>query len=400
MEPTVGRVKEPVICHICDFQPEYGGSFVETLIHLNRYCRDNLNMGIFCIFPVNARNKNWLKRLNEEGVRYGFIPRRKNIMRHTRLLLQDYEPLIIHTHFFMFDLSALLMKLLLYRNCTVVWHYHNPTEFTLKQRIKDAFKIRFCFKYFGDRSIAVGDGVYESMRAAGFMPQKTVLIHNSVDTSRFLNKDEVPTEVQRDLRTSKEDFVFLLLGWDPLRKGVDIFLRAAEEMSRSNYKRCRFLVVGRPPTRTFVSKLLSQSNLNHDAFQVIDPIEDFGCLLRGVDVFVSASRSEGLTYAVLESMTAGKVVISSDIPAVRETYGRSIGVFLFPSEDWKRLAELMEKVLLLQLDERRTLGQANSQYVIENHSLDRWSAKVGQLYKELIAAHKEMLTEDPKGVTS
>jgi glycosyltransferase involved in cell wall biosynthesis len=106
--------------------------------------------------------------------------------------------------------------------------------------------------------------------------------------------------------------------------------------------------------------------------------------LKGVDVLVSASRSEGLTYAVLESMTAGKVVLLSDIPSVRETFGRSKGVWLYPSEDWKMLAALMEKVLLLQSYERQSLGQANSQYVIENHSLDRWSEQIGQLYKELI----------------
>jgi hypothetical protein len=52
------------------------------------------------------------------------------------------------------------------------------------------------------------------------------------------------------------------------------------------------------------------------------------------------------------------------------------------------LAELMEKVLLLQSDEKQSLGKANSQYAIENHSLDRWSEKVGQLYKELIGGAK------------
>jgi glycosyltransferase involved in cell wall biosynthesis len=391
MEPRVGVVKEPIICHICDFQPEYGGSFVEALVHLNRYCRHNLNVRIFCIFPDNARDKNWLKRLDDEDMRYGFIPRQRNIVRHVRLLLKNHDPLILHTHFFLFDLSVVFMKLLFYKNCKIVWHYHNPAELTLKQRIKDAFKIRLCFNHFADRCIAVGDGVYESMRAAGFMPQKTVLIYNAVNTSRFRNKCKVMPEARRDLGISREDIVFLLLGWDPVRKGVDIFLRAAEEMCRRSYKNCRFLVVGRTETRKFVSQLSCNSDLSCNSFRVIDPVEDFSLLLKGINVLVSASRSEGLTYAVLESMTAGKVILHSDIRSVRETYGRSKGVWLFPSEDWKMLAELMERVVLLQSAEIQSLGQANSQYVIENHSLDQWSEKVGQLYKELIEGREQSL---------
>ena len=393
MESRAGVVKEPVICHICDFQPEYGGSFIEALVHLNRYCRRHLNIGIFCIFPVNARSRNWLKILDEEGMRYGFIPRQRSIVRHVRLLLQNYNLLILHTHFFLFDLSAIFMKLIFFRNSKIVWHYHNPTELTLKQRIKDRFKIRLCFNHFGDRCIAVGDGVYKSILDAGIAREKAVLIHNGVSITRFLNNSKLALNVQDKLPTSREHTVFLLLGWDPVRKGVDIFLKAADELCRRKYKNCRFLIVGRAETRRFVSQILCKSELSQDSFRIIDPVEDFSLLLKGVDVFVSASRSEGLTYSVLEAMTAEKIILSSDIPSVQETYGKSKGVWLFPSEDWKMLTELMEKVLLLKSDEIQSLGRANSHYVVENHSLDSWSEEVGQLYKELIGRSKQSLNE-------
>lgn len=389
MDPKAETVKEPVICHICDFQPEYGGSFVEALIHLNRYCVGNFKYKMFCIFPDSARSRSWLKKLDEEGILYGFIPRQRNTLRHVHLLLGKYEPVIVHTHFFLFDVSAVLLKLLYYRNSKVIWHYHNPVECTLKQRIKNAFKIRGLFNCFGDYCIAVGDGVHESMKNAGFFPRKTQLIYNAVNISRFLNKCEVALDVRRDLKIQGEDTVFLLLGWDPARKGVDIFLRAAGEMVGRGYKNCRFLVVGRPETQRYVGQLLGETSLCGDTIRVVDPVEDFAALLKGVDVFVSASRSEGLTYAVLESMAGAKVVLSSDIPAVRETYGRSKGVWLFRSEDWKMLGDLMEQFVLLNPDERQCLGQANSQYVVANHSLDRWSEQVGRIYEAFIGKHEQ-----------
>jgi glycosyltransferase involved in cell wall biosynthesis len=375
-------LKIPVVCHLCDFKAEYGGSFIESLIYLHRYCRRNLQVGLFCVFPENARNKTWMKRLNEESVQHGFVPRKKNVLGHVRLLLKNYDPVILHTHFFYFDLSAILMKVMFFHNSRIVWHYHNPALFTIKQRIKDAFKIRLIFNRLGDRCIAVGDGVYKSIREAGMAKEKTVLIYNGVNIARFRNKSEDSAEVGQGLLISTP-IVFLLLGWDPVRKGVDIFLRAAEDLCSRNYINCRFLIVGRTETRKFVSQLASTSKLSEN-LKLIDPVEDMSVLLRRVDVFVSSSRSEGFGFAVVEAMAAEKLVLCSDINPVRETYGRSKGVWLFPSEDWRMLAQLMENVLLLPLDQRQSLARVNSQYALENYSLDRWSEDVGQLYKELI----------------
>jgi len=383
-------MKEPIICHICNFKPEYGGTFIDSLLYLNRYCRIRLSLNIFCIFLEEATDRKWLTKLDDEGVRYGFVPASRKIMSHVRVLLDDYDPIIFHTHFYLFDMSALFLKLMVYRRSKVVWHYHSAPDLTLRQRIKDVFKIRLAFNRLGDRCIAVGEGVYQGLKDAGMAKDKSVLIHNAVDVRRFLQTCEITPEARGNLQIPMEHTVFLLLGWDPIRKGVDILYRAAEELYRRNYKNCRFLVVGRTDARKTVSQLLCKSELSQDSFRVIEPVEDFTSLLKGVDVFVSASRSEGLTYATLEAMTAGKVILSSDIPAVRETYGRSQGVWLFPSEDWKSLARLMEKTLLLQSDKRRSLGQANSQYIIENHSLDQWTKKVGHVYKELIGMQKQL----------
>jgi len=379
-------MKIPTVCHLCSFSPEYGGTFIDSLLFLSRYCRDNLHISTFCIFPDKAKDRKWLLELDKEGIEYGFVSHKRNVVGQARSLLSDREPLVLHSHFFLFDLTCLFLKYTAFKNARVVWHYHNPAGGTVKQRIKDALKVRLLFNLMGDYCIAVGDGVYKSIRDAGLGPEKSILLYNGINTARFLNKGHgVSLEGGRkNLGISGGDMIFLLLGWDPLRKGVDIFLRAAEELSRK-YEHCQFLVVGRTEARQFVSQLMNKSFLANGAFRVIDPVEDFSVILGVTDVFVVASRSEGLTYAVLEAMTAGKVVLSSEIPGVRETYGRSDGAWLFPTEDWKMLVELMQKVVLLQPEERRRLGQANSQYVIENHSLDQWSERIGELYKELIA---------------
>lgn len=372
----------PTICHICNFGPEYGGAFIESLIFLSRHCRDNMQIATFCVFPDRAKNRSWLSKLDEEGIGYGFVSYKGNVVGQVRRLLSDREPLVLHSHFYTFDLMAILLKCTAFKNAGIIWHYHSRSGRTVKQRIKNALKVRLLFNLMGDYCIAVGDGVSKDITDAGLVPRKSILVYNGVNTSRFLNKGGVSLEVRKSLGISEEDMVFLLLGLSPLVKGVDIFLMAAEQFGRK-YKHCRFVVVGRNETREFISRLPSACHLG-DMLLVIDPVEDFSALLNGVDVVVSASRSEGFGYAVIEAMATEKLILCSEIDPVRQTYGRSEGVWLYPSENWKTLAELMEKSVRLPLDERKSLGRTNRQHVIENYSLVQWSEKVGHIYKELL----------------
>jgi glycosyltransferase involved in cell wall biosynthesis len=376
-------VKRPIICHICDFQPEYGGTFIDSLLFLNRYCQNKLQVGIFCIFPDRAKNRKWLKKIDDEGIGYGFVPRRRNVAPYVPYLLREYHPLVFHTHFSLFDLSAILMKGMLYRDSKVVWHYHSSSKLNFRQRIKDAIKLKILFRNWGDRCIAVGDEVYRSLIKAGLPFSKSVLIHNAINTERFVTNDEARKRIRASLGVDDETTVFLLLGYNPFIKGVDIFLKAAAEAIRRNSSSNLFIIIGRGETRQFVSNSSEAIHLNH-TLHVSEPIEDLSLLLNGVDVLVSASRSEGLSYAVLESMSAGKLILSSNIPTVCETYGKAEGVWLFPSEDWKALSELMIRAARLPAIERKLLGNANSQYVLANHSLGKWAEGIGQVYRELL----------------
>ena len=118
--------------------------------------------------------------------------------------------------------------------------------------------------------------------------------------------------------------------------------------------------------------------------RVIDPVQDFAAFLNAVDVVVSASRSEGLPYAILEGMAAGKLILSSDIPGARETYGGSRGVWLFPPADWMTLATCMRSAAHLSILERRVLGDTNCRYVAQHYSLTAWADEIADVYEAML----------------
>jgi len=376
-------MKNSVICQLSDFGPEYPGSFVDSLLHLARSCRQRLRLETLCVFHQKARGRKWLERFDKERVKYAFVPGKRNIVFSLRQALKDSYPLIFHSHFDTFDLAAILLKLALYRDSKIVWHLHSMAQLTLQQRIKDSIKVKLLARNFGDLFITDGDGVYRNAIDRGLPHGKLLVNHLGVDVARFSPNAKSRQYSRESLGASEERMVYLALGRSPLIKGVDLFIKAAEHMTRDKASNGLFLVVGRDGTRDFVSGMPESTRLG-TGLRILDPTDDFPRLLSGIDVFVAPSRTEGFAYAVLEAMAAGKLVLCSDIPGVREVYGGLEGVWLFPSEDWKKLAELMQRAKELPHAEREHLGQANSRYVAGHLSLEAWAKKISEIYGSLL----------------
>jgi glycosyltransferase involved in cell wall biosynthesis len=378
-------MRENIICHLSNFSPEYSGTYVDSLVSLARNCRATIGVEILCVFPYQARSRGWLQRFDDEGILYGFIPRQRNIVFPLRSLLRDYNPLIFHTVFDLFDIASVLMKFFFYKNSKVVWHLQNTASLSATQTIRDFVKVRLLGQQLVDGVITVGDGVYSNAKERGFFDKQLALVPNAVDITRFSRKKETRKQLRQFLGVSEKKLICLLLGWDPHRKGVDLFLKAAAEVSREGSADFLFLIIGREETRQFVSNFDESRRLG-TALRIIDPVEDFSAFLNGIDVLVLASRNEGLSYTVLEAMAAHKIILSSEIAGAREDYGGSRGVWLYPVQEWRQLSALMKRAGELSFKDRQILGEANYIYVQARYSLEQWTQKILEIYTRLIEA--------------
>lgn len=377
-------MKIPIVCHLCDFGPEVPGSFVDSMLYLAHSCRHQMNIETFFIFPERARKRSWLNRFDKQCFPYGFVPRKRNIIFEVRNLMNDYNPLIFHTHFSQFDIPALLLRFF-YRQSKVVWHYHNEPGLTKWQRIKDVIKIRGLGGYFVNKFIAVGELVYFGLINAGLPEQKVTLVYNGIDTNRFLTDEFNRQNARNSLGIPDGYTVFLLLGWEPQTKGIDVFIKAAQEILRNEKNKAIFVIVGMEETRKVVSGIFQKSSF-HKAIRVIDPVADFPFLLSGVDIFVSCSRSEGSPYAVLEAMSAKKIILSSNItiPVVSGRHGRAEGVLVYPTENWISLSGYMEQCLEMDQITRAALGSVNYEHVQAFYSVEIWAEKIRKIYLSLL----------------
>lgn len=143
-------------------------------------------------------------------------------------------------------------------------------------------------------------------------------------------------------------------------------------------------------------------NAYEDCLRIADDAELFGTvrflggvadvsgLLAVCDLTVFSSPNEGMPNAVLECMGAGKAVVASDLPGVRDALGAdSSGVLAKPGD----AAELTRKLLWLLRDAplRKNLGDANRERILSEFSVDVMVNRFAEIMRKerwlKVAAH-------------
>jgi len=106
--------------------------------------------------------------------------------------------------------------------------------------------------------------------------------------------------------------------------------------------------------------------------RVLGAIDDVDGLLAASDLGVFSSLSEGTPNGVLETMAAGRPLVGSDLPGIRDAVGPAADALLVPVANARALAE---RVLHLADDDerRRSLGDSLARRAAEAFDPDRAS---------------------------
>jgi glycosyltransferase involved in cell wall biosynthesis len=111
--------------------------------------------------------------------------------------------------------------------------------------------------------------------------------------------------------------------------------------------------------------------------------EDRMAFLKGFDVFVMPSRSEGIPRCLMEAMAAGIPIVASDIPGCRNLVDGSTTGLLFPVGDERalrdRVVELSESP-----DRRAAIVDVARRFIETKFSCVRMANEYESLYENLI----------------
>ena len=347
---------------IASFYGPYYSNFVASMISFDKKMQSEGNK-VFYILPKETENFEWMKIFKKQNSNIYFLdykPYSLNNLFALRKIFKKENIDLIYSHMCGWDFTSHFAAPF----TPIIWHMHMNVNATNKiKRIKNFIKFRFLG--FGKTyHIAVSQPVANAINS--FKPHnKCATIQNAIDFSRITPKTHIDT--------SKRTKEILLFGWQPQVKGLDITLDACEKLIAEGNE-FKLLVSAQEQTYEYIDKRYA---ITPDWLELLEQTSDVSSLYNRADIMVSASRSEGFSFALAEAIYSGLVTVVSDIPGTLWS-SEFDARYEFKSGSYDSLKE----ALLSALNHNITEDEQNKNRKIlkDKYSIDVWANAV---YDEL-----------------
>lgn len=210
-----------------------------------------------------------------------------------------------------------------------------------------------------------------------FVPaQRLVVIPNAIETGNLVRRTLV--------EVNSGQLHLAYVGRLAKNKGVFEAIEAFAKLITQGHD-LRLTVAGAGPDELHLKELVRKLNLEgrvHFSGPVFE--EDKDALWCSVDIFVFPTyHREGLPYALLESMAAGAVPVTTRVGAIPDVLQDGVHGLLVMSKDVDMLAQALarlvgDRTLLLRL------AQAGRARVLEQYTVARLAHDFKQLYTNLL----------------
>jgi sugar transferase (PEP-CTERM/EpsH1 system associated) len=218
-------------------------------------------------------------------------------------------------------------------------------------------------------------------KRTGFCKDRIEVIHNGVDSDRFLPNSATRVQVRKSFGMSEADFCIGCVGNLTPVKDYPTLLQALREFG-SLHERWRLLLIGDGPQSSSLAAFVNADPTLKKRVVFLGSSDRVPELLNAMDAYVSCSLIEGVSNSLLEAMATG-------LPAIVTATGGNVEVvadgdsgLLFPVGNIRRLTE---HLLFLQThrDLRLQLGQQAMRRVRQEFSIDSMVQKYEHLYESV-----------------
>ncbi|WMN16075.1 glycosyltransferase family 4 protein [Pseudomonas piscis] len=166
---------------------------------------------------------------------------------------------------------------------------------------------------------------------------------------------------------------FLLVGRILRDKGIVEYVEAARIL-KPRYPAVHFHLVGPlDPNPSGISADTVSSWVKEDVIYYHGAVSDVSPHLTACSVFVLPSYREGTPRSVLEAMSSGRAIVTTDAPGCRETVEEGVNGFLVEPRDISKLAIAMER-LINSGSLREQMGQASRELAVRKYDVHQVNA--------------------------
>lgn len=298
---------------------------------------------------------------------------------------------ILHTHFYKTDLIGFLATR--GTDCKIISTPHGWTQAPdIKLRIYEIID-RAIFPLL-DAVVPLAEKMMTPLQRIPGLKKKLHLIHNAVDLSEIMSESGIADEL---IPLKKQGcFIVGYIGRLVRGKGLDILFKALDLLQDINWK---LVVIGEGEEKINLENQARQLGIKKNIY-FYGFRSDRIRFLKGFDVFVLPSRSEGTPRCVMEAMAAKIPVIASDIPGCRNLITDNVTGRLFTLDSSKELAEKIN-FFASSIQFREKITQNGFMYILQNYSAKRMATGYEDVYTNMteikFCSPPEMTTGEGSG---
>lgn len=279
--------------------------------------------------------------------------------------IKKERPDVVHA-----QTGSILHMMLACKMCNVptrLYTVHNEANllYGTSKFKKEIYKIGFSF--FDFKPIAICPTVKQTMIDDMGVPEDRItVVNNGVDIKRFMPD-----------QTARDDDVMRIISVGTLYwiKNQSMTIRVVSALYRLGYK-VELTLLGDGEDREKIQKEIRENKAERYIFTPgsKENVEDY---LKQSDIYVSASKTEGLPLSVLEAMACGLPVVATDAGGQRDIVKDGMNGFLVKVDDEMGMKEALKKLI-----DNKMLREKFS--VKSREIAEQWSAeKCTQGYQKL-----------------
>ncbi len=300
---------------------------------------------------------------------------------------------LVHTHLLRADFVGAVAATLWGRRRTLISGKHNDERALLNARVA---RLHGLFGRLPVRTIALSEHVGRFVQEHGQLTGKgLVCIHYGIDPKPFMeafaNREKGYADLRSEFGFGERDVVFVCVARLAEQKAHDVLLQAFANAKRdwtASDRSLRLLIVGDDPFFDGMAKTKAwaeELDLLQDRSVILTGIRrDVPSILGASDVFVMASRWEGLGLVFLEAMAANLCVLSTQVSAIPEVVKNGETGELVAVDDAQALGQAMIK-LAADDDLRKSYGERGLERVQQQFTLKAMVESTLAVYEEVLA---------------
>ena len=262
------------------------------------------------------------------------------------------------------------------------------------------------FPFYQIRRVGYNIAFYKAMKFSRKIIVPTNYVKNDVVDNYKINPDKVAViyegistfdgakrDTQNGIRKTLKKYniekpYFIYVGNAYPHKNLESAIDAVTKLNRKSSENVLFVIAGsRDVFKDRLKDYVEKRNV-HKYVRLLGyvPDEDLGVLLKQSVALIYPSLSEGFGLQGLESMAAGTLVVSSDIPVFREIY-KDNAVYFDPY-DVDSISGAMKTVMKIPSTKREQMINTGKKF-IKRYSWPKMAKQTLDVYQNVLKAKQE-----------